>query len=169
MRIALPYGAKETVTLEVPDQNVYFIADRGKAPALKDPIGTLRKFLKNPIGGPTLQEAVGHEDKVVIVGDDITRPTPQNIILPVLLDELNSAGVPDDNIQVIIALATHREMSEKEIKEKYGDEVVERVPVINHDLRKCINMGRTETGIPISVNKDVCNADFVIGVGNIVP
>jgi len=172
MRIMLPYGKDRTVIVDVPDKNVYFIVDRGVAPALKNSRDEIRKSLKNPIGTPFLQEVVGPKDKVVIVGDDITRPTPQDVIMPVLLDELNAVGVLNKNIQVIIALGTHREMSEKEIREKYGSEVVERVPVINHDYKdskKLVDMGKTGTGIPVSVNKEVYDADFVIGVGNIVP
>lgn len=168
-RVELQYGAESSLVMEIPKENIYFIVDRCRVPELKDPKGAIRRFLKKPIGLPSLREAVHRGDKVVIVGDDITRPTPQNIIIPVLLDELNTAGVPDKDIQVIIALATHREMNEEEIKEKYGDEVVERVPVVNHDLNMCVNIGKTETGIPISINKEVYNADFVIGVGNIVP
>jgi hypothetical protein len=172
MKIELPYGKDKTVIVDIPDKNVLFVADRGVAPPLKNPRDEIRRSLKKPIGTPSLRELVGLKDKVVIIGDDITRPTPQSIIVPVLLDELNAVGVPDENIQVIIALGTHREMSKKEIREKYGSEVVKRVPVVNHDfkdLKKSVDMGKTETGIPISVNKDVYNADFVMGVGNIVP
>jgi nickel-dependent lactate racemase len=172
MRVKLPYGKDKTVTVDVPDKNIFFIVDRGIAPPLKNSQDEIKRSLKNPIGTPPLQELVGPKDKVIILGDDITRPTPRSIIMPVLLDELNAVGIPDENIKVIIALGTHREMSEKEIREKYGSEVVKRVPVVNHDykdLRKLVDMGKTETGIPISVNKEVCDADFVIGVGNIAP
>jgi nickel-dependent lactate racemase len=78
---------------------------------------------------------VGSKDKVVIIGNDITWPTPQSTVVPVLLDELNAVGIPDENIQVIITLGSHREMSEKEIRGKYGNEVVKRVPVVNHDYK----------------------------------
>jgi len=172
MRIKLPYGKDKAVIVDVPDKNVFFIVDRGIARPLKNPRDEIKRALKNPIGTPSLRELVGSKDKVVIIGDDVTRPTPQSIIVPVLLDELNAVGIPDENIQIIIALGTHREMSEKEIREKYGSEVVKRVPVVNHDyknLKKLVDMGQTKTGIPISVNKEVCDADFVIGVGNIVP
>ena len=172
MRIKLPYRKDKTVIVDVPDKNVFFIADRGVAPPLKKPRDEIRRSLKNPIGTPSLQELVGPKDKVVILGDDNTRPTPQGIIVPVLLDELNAVGIPNENIQVVIALGTHREMSEKEIREKYGSEVVKRVPVVNHDfkdLEKLVDVGKTETGIPISVNKEVYDAGFVMGVGNIVP
>jgi len=171
MIVRLPYGRDKTVVLDIPDKNIYFIVDRGEAPALKNSQDEIRISLKNPIGMPALQKLVSSKDKVVILGDDTTRPTPQNIIIPVLLDELETLGVLNKNIKVIIALGTHREMNDREIREKYGG-VVERVPVINHDykdLKNLVDVGKTERGIPISINKEVYDADFVIGVGNIVP
>ena len=158
MRIALPYGKEREVTIDVPDENVYFVADREDIPALRDVGEELRRLLRSPTGTPPLPELVKPGDKVVILVDDITRPTPQHVILPTLLDELNACGIPDKDIEVIIALGTHRYMDEREIRERYGDTVVERVPVINHDYkdpRNLVDMGRTESGIPVSVNKKV--------------
>jgi len=172
MQVTLPYGKEKIVTMEIPNKNIYFLIDRGEVPALKNPREEIRRALRNPIGSLPFLEMVKPKDRVVILGDDITRPTPQDIIIQVLLNELNAAGVPDENIEVIIALGTHRYMNEGEIRGKYGDVVLERVPVINHDykdLKNLVDMGKTESGIPISVNKKVYHADFVIGVGNVVP
>ena len=73
---------------------------------------------------------VKSNDKIVIIGDDITRPTPQNIIIPIVLDELNSAGVPDKNIHVIVGLGTHRDMTKTEFRLKYGS-VEDRIEINN--------------------------------------
>ncbi|MEM2319492.1 MAG: nickel-dependent lactate racemase [Candidatus Bathyarchaeia archaeon] len=172
MDIVLPYGKEKTITLALPDENIFFIADRGHAPPLENPREEIKKALGKPVGLDPLRKLVKARDRVVIVGDDNTRPTPQSLIVPVLLDELNAAGVPDGNIKVVIALGTHRKMSEKEIKEKYGEEVFKRVAIINHDCKhpeNLVDIGMAEIGIPVRVNKEVYNADFVIGVGNIVP
>lgn len=172
MDIVLPYGKEKTITLALPDKNVFFVADREYAPPLENPREEVRKALGKPVGLNPLRKLVKARDRVVIVGDDNTRPTPQSLIVPVLLDELNAAGVPDENIKIVIALGTHRKMSEKEIKEKYGEEVFKRVAVINHDGKhqeNLVDVGMAEIGIPVRVNKEVYNADFVIGVGNIVP
>lgn len=172
MKISLPYGKDKNVTFEVPKENVCFIADRGKAPTLKKTQYEVARSLRNPISTSPLSDMVRSGDNIVIVVDDITRPTPQDVILPVLLDELNAAGVPDDDIEIVIALGTHRKMTEAEIREKYGSEIIERVSIINHDYRdlnNLIDIGKTESGIPVSINKSVYNADFVIGVGNIAP
>jgi len=172
LRFRLPYGRHREVTLEVPNENAYFVVDRGETPALKNLGETTKRALRNPVGTSPLSEMVHRGDRVVVVGDDITRPTPQKAIVPVLLDELNAVGIPDGDIELVVALGTHREMSERELKEKYGAEVVERVSVKNHnhkDPEGLVNLGKTGAGIPITLNRDVFEADFVVGVGNIIP
>lgn len=171
MIIDLPYSKGE-VTIEIPDKNLYFVVDRGKLPATKDIRGEVIKALRDPIACQPLSKHVSSESKVVIVGDDITRPTPQETIIPAVLDELNSYGIRDDKIEVLIGLGTHRQMSDGEILEKYGREVVERVVIRNHDYtddRALVNMGTTESGIPVYVNKMLFEVDFVMCVGNLVP
>jgi len=171
MEIKLPYG-KNSIEIEIPKKNIYFIIDKKETVPLRNPRDKIKKKLKRPVGLPPLSQMVSSGDKIVIISDDITRPTPQNIILPTILNELNENGVSDKDIEVIIALGTHRKMSEKEIEAKFGKEVIERVPVINHDYdnpKELVNIGKTNSGVPVSVNKKVYNADFVIGIGNIVP
>ncbi|MFQ5710799.1 MAG: nickel-dependent lactate racemase [Candidatus Geothermarchaeales archaeon] len=168
----MPYGKDDEIILEVPDEKVYFVVDRGVAPAIEDVGSQVKRSLRKPMGSPPLQKMVDSGSRVLIVGDDNTRPTPLDIILPALLDELNASGVPDENVEALIALGTHRSMTKREIQEKFGEEVVERIPVMNHDYKdydNLINVGKTRSGIPIVVNKKVFQADLVIGVGNIVP
>lgn len=172
MNINLPYGKEQIINVGIPDENIVFVADRIDAPAFANPEEEMRKALSTPIGTKPLRELVRGKDNVVIVGDDNTRPTPQMVIVPALLDELNAAGIPDERIKVVVALGTHRKMGEHEIKDKYGEEVFERVAVVNHDCKdssKLVEIGIAEAGIPVRVNKVVYDADFVIGVGNIVP
>lgn len=172
MRVELPYGREKKVALEIPEENLGFVVDRSEAPALKDPREELRRNLRSPIGTPPFLDMVHPRDNVVVVVDDVTRPTPQRVLLPVLLDELNTLGVPDKNIELIIALGTHRKMNQREIIERYGGEVVDRVSVTNHDYRDpkgLVDLGKTISGTKITINKAVYEADFVIGVGNIIP
>ena len=72
---------------------------------------------------------------MVILADDNTRLTPANEILPVVLDEMNAAGVKDEQVTVVIALGTHRFMTAAEIVKKFGDEVVKRVAIRNHNYK----------------------------------
>ncbi len=172
MRVKLPYGKTETVTIEVPDENLAFVIDRGEASTLKDAREALREALRSPIGTPALKDMVKKGDRVVIVGDDATRPTPQKMLMPVLLDELNAAGIPDGDITLVVALGTHRKMSRNETLEMYGREVTERIRIENHDCgnsKRLVDLGEAESGFPIKLNRTVYEADFVIGAGNISP
>jgi lactate racemase len=137
-----------------------------------DEESSIREAINNPIGTPRLGKMVRPGMKVVILADDFTRPTPRKPILRILLDELNVAGVPDDDITVIIALGTHRYMTEEEILDCFGEEIVSRVEVINHewmDQDKLIDLGTTKNGTPILINRPAYEADFLIAVGSIVP
>jgi len=134
--------------------------------------GEIRHALAHPIGTPPLAELASHCRKAVILVDDNTRATPQRRILPVLLDELNRAGMPDEAITVIIALGTHRPMAPEECLSRFGAEVMERVEVVNHPFDEpgqLVNLGETASGIPISVNRRYHESDFSIAVGNIIP
>jgi lactate racemase len=130
------------------------------------------RTLENPIDSKRLGEIVKKGDKVVILVDDITRLTPAKQILPHVLDEINLGGVPDDDIIIVIALGTHRPMTQSEINEKYGEEVVNRIKIINHNYLDKDNLkhyGITRRGTDIWVNRLVVDADVRIGIGNIVP
>ena len=168
---SLPYGDK-SITVELPSRNLLCISSPNDVPAAKDEIREIRNAIQKPIGCDGLSKLVKPSDKVVIVSDDNTRITPVHLILPVCLDELNKIGVEDGDIAVIMALGTHRPMTKKELKAKLGSEVLKRVEVKNHDFQdpdKLIDLGKTSHGTPISINREVMEADFVIGLGNIVP
>lgn len=128
--------------------------------------------LEKPIGAPPLSALARPGMKTVILTDDLTRPTPQRELLPPLLACLNAAGVPDSDITIIIALGTHRYMTEAEIRERFGDDICSRVPVINHtwmDEATFAELGATPRGTPVRVNRIAHEADLLIGTGSIVP
>ncbi len=160
------------VKIKIPRENLVYAIEPEDMPGLADDRASIRESLRNPISSAPLSQLIKRGMKVVIIGDDITRPTPRQRIFPVLLDELNETGVPDKDITVLVALGTHRYMSEKEIEDCYGKEVTERVKVVNHDWEdktNLVNIGSTPSGIPVSVNKLAHQADCLISVGSIVP
>lgn len=104
--------------------------------------------------------------------DDYTRPTPTRSILPLILDRLNEARISDDQIVIVVALGTHRPMIEEEFSQKFGEEVIKRIQVKNHDFRdygSLVSAGHMPDGAPIIVNKEVYEAELKIGIGNVVP
>ena len=161
-----------TVEVKIPQENFLYAIKPENTPGLKDEREAIIQSLKEPVSAPSLSQQVKKGMKVVIIGDDITRPTPRERMFPVILDELNKAGIPDKDITVLISLGTHRYMTHEEIEECFGKEVVERVKVVNHEWKdkdNLVNIGSTPSGIPIEVNKLAWEADFLIATGSIVP
>lgn len=170
-RLTLRYkGGK--IKIRIPRENlVYSIRPKDLA-GLKNEGQSIRESLRNPIYSVPLSQKVKKGMKVVVIGDDITRPTPRERIFPFLLDELNKVGISDKDITVLIALGTHRYMSKEERESCFGKNITERVKVLNHewkDKTNFIRIGSTHSGTPIEVNKIAYKANFLIGVGSIVP
>ncbi|HXZ98406.1 MAG TPA: nickel-dependent lactate racemase [Candidatus Acidoferrum sp.] len=172
MHFKLPFGHHQKVDFDIPDKNLTYYVERKKLPPVSDVCDSVVEAVNKPIGMPPLSKLAKRGDKVVVLVDDLTRPTPQNEVLPPVLEELCAGGLSADDVQIMIALGTHRAMSDAEIVDHLGPEVAERFEVTNSDYKdekRLVNLGMTQLGIPALVNKAVVDADFVIGVGNIVP
>ena len=167
----IPY-VDRTLKVDIPAESIIFDESPRNVPPAEDFDRVVRQALANPIGTPSLREMVQPGNKVIVISDDNTRVTPTKRIVPVLLDALNEAGIPDQDIQVVISSGTHRPMTEEELEEKYGAPVMSRVPVLPHhykDPNSLVSYGVTDRGTRIFVNKYVVEADFRIAVGNIIP
>jgi nickel-dependent lactate racemase len=169
--VKLPYG-KDTVAVNIPPASLIGVYSPRDVAPVADTAAEVMRALANPIGSRPLRELAKGARKAVIVADDNTRLTPADKIIPLLLDELNAAGVADGQITVVIALGTHRFMTEAEILGKFGPAVVKRVRVVNHDYKnpaELVELGTTANGTYVAVNREAYEADFKIGVGSIVP
>lgn len=169
--VALPYG-KNMVEVSIPSAQLIGVYSPKDIEPVADVKAEIRRALSQPIGTALLRELVKGKKNVVFVADDNTRLTPTDVLMPMLLDECNVAGVPDSCISLVIALGTHRFMTDAEILEKFGPETVKRIPIKNHPFRDksaMVDLGTTDTGGQILINKDVYDADFKIGIGSIVP
>ncbi|MEW6623449.1 MAG: nickel-dependent lactate racemase [Bacillota bacterium] len=171
-QVTLPQGEFKDVVVEIPDANLMGIYSPSDVKPVENARLEISRALTEPIGSAGLKEAARGKENVVLIADDNTRLTPTDVIIPVLLDELNGAGVEDSHISVVIALGTHRDMTSEEILQKFGKEVTDRVRIFNHsykDKSELVNLGTTENGTPIEISKRVYEADLVIGIGSIVP
>ena len=132
MEIELAYG-KEGLGISLPDDLDVTVVAPKYAEALEDQAGAVRDALRRPIASKPLKELVGSSDKVGIVFNDITRPTPYHIILPALLDELSHIG--PDRIVLFNATGTHRANTEAELREMLGEGIVDKYRIIQNDAR----------------------------------
>jgi len=169
MRIELPYGKDGTVSVEVPDENLISIIEPCSVPSLTNVEAKIREAICNPIGSERLSNIVKPKDRVKIIITDISRPCPDDKLLPAILEELGRGGVRDSQVTLVVATGMHRPMTEQELREKVSDEVYDRVEIINHvctDEKSLVFIGRTANlGIPLWVNKAVTEADVLISIG----
>jgi len=166
------YGEKE-VTIQIPEKwRLLFTGAPRNVAGIRDEIEEIRRAIRNPIGSKRLQQLVGPRKKIVIVSDDVARPTPTRKIVPTLLEELRKSGAKEENIKIVIGRGTHRPLSKNEFRTKFGDKVVEEIQVKDHDCDnkdKLAYFGKTSRGTRIWLNKTVADADVKIGVGSIAP
>lgn len=142
------------------------------AAALPDPAGALAAALAQPTGAPRLRELVRPGQTIAVLVDDVTRKTPAVQILPHVLAELAAAGAGPDTVRIVVALGTHRPLSEAELAGKLGRAVLQRYRVVNTACTEAgafVDLGTTEQGLPISLLRAVAEADLRIGVGMITP
>src|SRR3954471_10472949 len=134
-----------------------------------DELAVLREALRVPVAGPPLRELAKPGMKVAISICDGTRPQPREKMIPAVLDEL---GVPDSDVVILVATGTHRGNTDAEIRAMLGDEVVDRVAVVNHDARdkdSLVFLGEHGHGVPVWINRLWVEADLRITTGFVEP
>jgi len=170
MLYKFPY--KEFEPIEIPDSlisGMYSLAD--SAPAMSN-TEIVQAALANPIGAKHLGSEVSADMKIVIAVDDGSRSTHTELMLPLVLEQLDAAGVPAENITIFIALGTHRQMTQIEMNQKYTADVVSRYRFINpnwKDASAYIKAGVSSRGFDIRIHKEILQADYVIGIGQTIP
>ncbi|MDR1966209.1 MAG: nickel-dependent lactate racemase [Synergistaceae bacterium] len=174
MRYSIPYGSS-TAYFDAPDESVIFKGEMKNLPAVADLEAAIWDALENPIGTPPLKEIARGKKNILFLVEDSTRSTPLAEIMPVITRYLNEIGVPDGNMSFLTAPGTHRTMTEAEILEKLGGEIVRRFRIYQHDATatgELVDMGFVMAGdyrVPVHINRRVLEADFVFGLGNIIP
>ena len=131
----------------------------------------IRHTLQHPVASSRISDLAAGKKQVVLIVDDISRPTPANRILPFVLEELEMAGIPDERIRLVIAVGAHRPLSEKEMCLKFGADILRRFAIRNHDFagQSLKFTGVSSHGIPILLDEWVARADLKIGIGSIIP
>jgi nickel-dependent lactate racemase len=129
----------------------------------------IKAAIHNPIGQKSLEKLAEKAKEVVIIFDDMTRPTKTHQYTPYILDILHKAGIPKENIRFIIAPGTHGTYGRIDFVKKLGDEVVSEYQVYNHNPYDIIDyLGETSYGTPVWINSEVMACDLKIGIGTVL-
>ncbi|MEM1569139.1 MAG: nickel-dependent lactate racemase [Candidatus Bathyarchaeia archaeon] len=171
-RIISTYYGDKRRSFKVDEGRILDIIEPRRIKPSKSLDAMIIESLKKARGGMRIKDYVKPDTTVTIISEDNTRVCPVSRILPYVLAELKEAGVKAENIKIVMALGTHRPMTKEELENKLGKEVVEEYEVINHIWKNeddLIEIGLSNSGTPVKVNKHVLNAEFKIGIGNVIP
>lgn len=172
MQITLRYG-RTGLPVTLPDANVRHVLRMSNMPVLTDPEEAVRQALLSPIASEPLAElARGRRDAVIVVSD-LTRPVPNHILLPPLLETLSEAGIPGERLTILIATGLHRGNTPEELAEMLGPAVMASgCRIVNHEAREAashVDLGATPRGLPVQVDRRYVEADLKILTGLIEP
>ncbi len=171
MKYSLAYG-KGTLNVEVPEQNVVKVFGIKASQPLADPDAEVRKRIQSPTKSASLSEIAQGKQSACIVISDITRPVPNKILLPPILDTLEQTGVPRSNIVILVGTGLHRASTAEEKLEMLGDDIVRNYRVEDHDARNLDAhqfLGNSSNGVPIWIDKRYVAAEVKILTGLIEP
>ena len=167
MKVNLAYGSGH-LPIEVPDDRTTVI-EPTHIDGLADEKMAVLDALQNPLGSQALLERIPADTKICIAFTDLTRATPNDRIIPWLLEHL---GEPNDNITLLNQLGTHRPNTREELETMLTPEVVANYRVLNHEPENpeaLVQVGTTADGTPALINRHIVDADLRIITGFIEP
>ena len=131
----------------------------------------IERAFAEPIGTPRISELAKGKKSAAIIVDDLSRPTPAAAVIPFLLRELASAGVPKSEIRFVVGGGSHRPLTDEEVAKKIGADVAAEYEATSHDFMSgdLRALGSLDNGMPIYLNRVVADADFKICLGGIYP
>jgi nickel-dependent lactate racemase len=154
----LPLG-EGTVSVSLPDCDVT-VAEPPSAPVV-DPVAAAERALDDP-HGPTLHSLVDPSDEVAVVVTDVTRATPDDVLLDAMLARL---PVAREQVTVVLGLGLHRPMTDAEIEAGLGEHAD---LAVNHDPDDTVVVGEVDE-CEIELNRRVAEADTVLSTGMVEP
>jgi nickel-dependent lactate racemase len=169
MRVRLAYG-KTGLPLELDDSLDVTVVEPTFVPALADPAAAVRAALLEPVGSPPLRDLVRPGTRVGVVFSDITRPAPNQLLLPAVLEVLDS--VPGVEIVLYNALGTHRPNTEAELRAMLGDAVFDGRRVVQNDTfdpSTQVRVGVASKGHETWLNAELMRCDLKVLTGFIEP
>ncbi len=170
MNVSLAYG-RSFIRAEFPDAQTTVI-EPGHQPGLPQERDAFLAALDAPIDAAPLRGQITPDQRICIVHTDLTRATPNERIIPWLLQYLESAGARRENITLLNALGTHRPNTQAELEQMLTADVVARYRCVNHEPLNDdahVQLGVTRTGAPALLNRYFVEAAVRIVTGFIEP
>jgi nickel-dependent lactate racemase len=159
---------KKGLTVALPEGPQYrLILSRSSGP-VADPATAIEVALDAPIGRPPLAQLAAGRKSAAISVCDITRPAPNRVTLPPLLERLHRAGIPKEAVTILIATGLHRQATRDELNAILGPDIAAGYRIANHDARDRAahrSLGSTRRGTPVFIDERFMAADLHITLG----
>lgn len=164
----MPYGNTE-ICVRVPTENILNIIEPNEKGAAGNSQGEVENALMNPIGTNRLTEIVKAGAKVVIVLKD-SGASDNQMMISAISKELNSAGVKDEDITVIVAYNPLNASTAKS-EETLLNDFSSKIRVIHHNCEHSehIKVGETSWGTKVHLNKIFAEAEVKVLANYIEP
>jgi len=169
MNVHLAYG-EAGLDVELPDHAVVLAPNR--VAGLAGPERAVAEAVARPLASPPLAELVPAGERVAIVVSDITRPVPNRLLLPPILEAVHGAGVDRDAVTIVIGTGMHRAGTPEEVERILGPELASAYRVVNHDARDpstLRSVGTNARGVDVAFNRDYLDAGVRILTGFVEP
>jgi nickel-dependent lactate racemase len=141
------------------------------SPATPPPLACadIEALLDRPIGQASVTELCRGKSRPLIIVDDMNRPTPVSAIMPFLLKRICAAGIPLENITILMATGSHGAPGPDCFEKKVGKEALGCRLLVHDCFRDVEKIGVTSRGTPVFVNKALRQSDFIMAIGGIYP
>jgi len=143
-------------------------ADENAQPPLSD--AQIGASIDDPFDSQPLEEIISPGESVLIVVSDATRATASGQVVNLLVRRLVQLGVAPSDLRIIFATGIHRAVTAEEKRELLTPFVVQRVRTLDHSAdasSQHIQLGATERGTPIELNRALVEHSHVIVTGAI--
>jgi len=167
MKVQFSFG-KGGVSVSVPEGFRTQVILSHTARALEDESAALNAALDAPIGCAPLVELAAGKKTAAISVCDITRPAPNRVTLPPVLERLHRAGIPAESITILIATGLHRGATEDEVSTIVGPEIAGKYRIVSHDAKALAehrHLGTTGRGTPVYIDERFMAAELHITLG----
>ncbi len=171
MTITLAFG-KNGLTCDIPDRYLRGVLTMPPSTRLADPGSVMSDALEHPIGSPPLASLAAKAKSACVVICDITRPVPNTLILPPLLDTLERSGIRRERITILVATGLHRPSTHDERLAMMGEGIVRSYRIVDHRARNAAEqefLGTTGRGTPVFIDRKYTGADLKVTTGFIEP
>lgn len=163
--IKLRYG-KTQISFETDESRFEILEKEFRSAPLTDI--QINEKLDNPIDSKPIEEIIKPGETVLIVVPDATRKSASGQIVNLLVRRLIANGTMAYDISVIFATGIHRAVTEAEKREILTPFIAQRIKTLDHqarDLMRLINLGETDAGTPVQINRALTEHDHAIIIG----